>query len=520
MPTLAELKDRWFIKMDGSAPDGVPSRRHTDPGGPYSLAVSSDGNSVTPLIDGKDFMTAWHNAVLDLHGVAGAEIYLTAWRLEGVKTLGESQPHSDALKMIDAADEQGVSVRILLSQHLQGLRYVSLLPHPEWSLPTPEWLLLHGVLAMLDNRYPAAGTNHSKYTVFKSPSSAVALLGSIDISKSRWDDTAHLSDNPERPPRGPTQGNPTHDIGVLVSGPVIRDLELAFRERWNDPGYSPIFPDINTTVSTPTVTGTHSIQVLRTYGIAEDLAYTWSPRGEFTVWASYLNAIKRATTYIYIEDQYFLPFDWPPTFGAKKLARDTDLFYQLGEAMRRGVRILVLTPTNAEDLGKEMSKYQRDVGINYLRKVKADGAPGDVVVASLQNGSEDVYVHSKLMIVDDELVLIGSANFGQRSMTCDGEVQLAIVDANNALARELRIALWSEHRGVTWSMDLEDPVGAYEILKANIADRIGHLQPYTLDEKAVYPEIDGSKPPDWIHSAWMERAFDPYYGPKKIRLGG
>src|SRR5262249_44469056 len=154
---------------------------------------------------------------------------------------------------------------------------------------------------------------------------------------------------------------------------------------------------------------------------------------------SYLNAIKRASIYIYIEDQYFLPFDWPPchTRPAGK-ARDTDLIYQLGKAIQRGVLVAVVTPSNAEDLYHMYQKYHRDLAVNHLLNIKTAGAAGDVVVASLKNDSFDIYVHSKLMIVDDELVLIGSTNVGQRSMTYDGELHLGVVDGANMFARDLR----------------------------------------------------------------------------------
>jgi phosphatidylserine/phosphatidylglycerophosphate/cardiolipin synthase-like enzyme len=501
MPSLAELKAKWFIAMDGSAPDGVPWRRHST-GTPNDLADSTDGNAITILIDGKNYMEAWHDAVVALHGAAGAEIYHAGWRLEGVKTLGESDAASDALELLDDAGENSVTVRVLLSDHMSGLNLNQL---------SSTWLLAHFVTTMLDNRYPPGGTNHFKYTILKQASGAFAFLGSLDISKTRWDDSRHLAANAER---NPTLGKATHDLGVRLDGPVISDLEKTFRERWNDPGYNIVFPSITTPLAAPAAAGTHSIQVLRTYGTAADLAYSWSSRGEFTVWASYLNAIKKATRYIYVEDQYFLPFDWPPAFNGSGPARDTDLVFQLGEAIKRGVLVCAVTPSNAEDIGKSKSKYHRDLGINYLRQLVIAGAAGDFVVAALQNGTGDVYVHSKLMIVDDELVLLGNANFGQRSMTCDGEMQLAIVDSAEGFARDLRVALWSEH--LFQNAD-SDPITAFAALKAGVASQTGHLKPYPTDENAIYPATASSTQPERGHAAWMRNVFDPYYGPRELR---
>jgi phosphatidylserine/phosphatidylglycerophosphate/cardiolipin synthase-like enzyme len=324
--------------------------------------------------------------------------------------------------------------------------------------------------------------------------------------------------------RNPTFGKPTHDTGVLVQGPAVPDIERSYRERWNDStrtfGMEPLLPSqplISTPISAPVGSGTHSVQVLRTFGITNALfGYSWHASGEFTVWASYLNAIKRAANYIYIEDQYFLPFDWPPCHTRTGAARDTDIIYQLGEAMKRGVLVAILTPSNAEDSTHIYQKYQRDIGVNYLTGVKAAGAPGDVVVASLQNGGVDVYVHSKLMIVDDEFVAIGSTNVGQRSMTHDGELHVGVVDAANTFAKEFRKDLWAEHTGRT-AASLDDPVAAYATFKSDSAASSGHLKPYPVDPLSVFPAVAGSTAPPSQHAQRIRMLIDPYAGPAGIR---
>lgn len=78
--------------------------------------------------------------------------------------------------------------------------------------------------------------------------------------------------------------------------------------------------------------------------------------------------------------------------------------------------------------------------------------------------TEQVYVHSKLMIVDDKVAIIGSANINDRSLAGNGDSELAAVihdldgeqcDLGNKImvhtgnfARELRIALWHKHLGM------------------------------------------------------------------------
>jgi phosphatidylserine/phosphatidylglycerophosphate/cardiolipin synthase-like enzyme len=420
MPILDQLKAKWFLPLAGDVL-GVPQRRHTEGGPDPQLSISTDGNNVEMLIDGKTYMKRWHDEMTGLSGAPGAEAYHAGWRFEAVHPLGYPRGPT-ALEDMDAAHTGGAAVYSLLSMHTGSL--------VTNGVSVGNLRDQHGIsTACLDNRFPSGGSDHHKVAVFKKNDGGTAVLGSIDISKTRWDDSTHASRIDGRDPAG----KPTHDTGAAITGPAVVDLDLCFRERWNDSsrtfGMRPLLPPqprISAPVSGSATFGTDSVQVLRTYGITRAVFgywdYSWSPRGEFTVWASYLNAIRTAGNYIYVEDQYFLPWDFPPRFARPAgPGRDVDIVYQLGEAMRRGVNVVVLTPSNAEDATHHYQKYQRDLGVNYLLAIRRAGSPGDIVVASLQNGVGDVYVHSKLMLVDDEFVLIGSANIGQRSMTHDGD---------------------------------------------------------------------------------------------------
>ena len=78
--------------------------------------------------------------------------------------------------------------------------------------------------------------------------------------------------------------------------------------------------------------------------------------------------------------------------------------------------------------------------------------------------TEQIYVHSKLMIVDDAIAIIGSANCNDRSLNGNGDTELASVIVDNDVkpmdlgngtvvntrkfARELRVALWEKHLGL------------------------------------------------------------------------
>ena len=73
----------------------------------------------------------------------------------------------------------------------------------------------------------------------------------------------------------------------------------------------------------------------------------------------------------------------------------------------------------------------------------------------MTDGGEDIYVHSKIMIVDDRLLRVGSANLNNRSMGLDSECDLLIdsgAAANRQAARSiaaLRTDLLAEHLGAS-----------------------------------------------------------------------
>lgn len=509
MPTLADLKNKWFIPMSGDVL-GVPCHRANEGGSGTQLSVSTDGNTVTLFIDGEAYMQRWRNAMLALAAFPDKEAYHASWRLNDVHTLGGTTA-TTALVDLQNARTAGADVYVLLSMHLFR-------QDNEDSVTT----LRAGGLsaACMDNRFPATGSNHQKMAVFKTTTGDLAILGSIDINRQRWDRTAHAHTDPARPEA------PTHDTGVQVSGPAVADLDLSYRERWNDStrtiGMRPILPAqplISTRIASGPATGTHSVQVTRTYGLTNRaFGYSWYARGEFTTWASYLNAIRRATGYIYIEDQYFLPWDYPPRFSRPATAaagRDVDVVYQLGEAMKRGVNVAVVVPRVSEDPGiGAMQQFQRNLGVNYLRNIRAVGSPGDIVVGSIHNGTSDIYVHSKLLLVDDEFTSIGSTNVGARSMTHDGEINVGIVDGAETFTRELRKTLWAEHTGQPMA-NFHDPVAGYAVFKAEAALGTGRLRTYVADPTHVWPLPVGTSAPRG-HERALRGVIDPYAGPAAL----
>jgi len=110
-----------------------------------------------------------------------------------------------------------------------------------------------------------------------------------------------------------------------------------------------------------------------------------------------------------------------------------------------------------EKLGDDIDKYI------YFFSLRNHGKIKDVPVTEL------IYIHSKLMIVDDEKVLMGSANINDRSMIGSRDSEFAVIVEQQAkvnstmdkkeylaadYAKSLRKHLMSEHMG----FDINDPI--------------------------------------------------------------
>jgi len=63
--------------------------------------------------------------------------------------------------------------------------------------------------------------------------------------------------------------------------------------------------------------------------------------------------------------------------------------------------------------------------------------------------TEQLYVHTKVMVVDDERAIIGSANINDRSMMGDRDSEIAVLVEEEAFAGGLRSDLWKEHFGLS-----------------------------------------------------------------------
>jgi phospholipase D1/2 len=125
--------------------------------------------------------------------------------------------------------------------------------------------------------------------------------------------------------------------------------------------------------------------------------------------------------------------------------------------------------------------------------------------------TEMIYVHSKLMIVDDAVAIIGSANINDRSLNGNGDTELAAVIVDTAevkmtevgqgikiktrnFARDLRMQLWKKHLGMevdqaTTGVQKQSAPPGINIEQPLDAGTISGIKKLAADNRAAYSKV-------------------------------
>ena len=196
------------------------------------------------------------------------------------------------------------------------------------------------------------------------------------------------------------------------------------------------------------------MQVVRTYPVKRP-PYPFAPQGERSIARLYERAIERARSLIYIEDQYFWSEDIARRF--EKALREVPT-----------LRLLVVVPRHPDRDGALSGPANRVGQLQMMERLFRVG--GDrVAVYDLENERGDaIYVHAKVVLIDDVFAMIGSDNLNRRSWTHDSELSIAVVDEGSTptFARDLRIQLWREHLAEPLDTNLLEFESGFDLWRA------------------------------------------------------
>ncbi|CAL5429058.1 unnamed protein product [Camellia sinensis] len=410
----------------------------------------------------------------------------------------------------------------------------------------------HQKTVVVDSEMP--GDRSQKRTI-------VSFVGGIDLCDGRYDTPDHFlfmtlnnihNDDFHQPNFGGSSiakggpREPWHDIHCKLEGPVALDVLYNFEQRWNKQVRNNsllTLTELDRIITRPPMPVTSSqdpetwnVQIFRSIDSASVEGF---PRENFnksadnpeeafkipkeaaeiglvtekgitidrSIQDAYVNAIRRAKNFIYIENQYFIgsSYGWnskdikDADIGALHLI-PKELSLKIVSKIEAGERftVYVVIPMWPEGIPESASVQaildwqRRTMEMMYTDiydALRAKGLDenlreyltifclgnreaqkiGEYVPRKKPKPDTDycraqlarrfmIYVHAKMMIVDDEYIIIGSANINQRSMDGARDTEIAMggyqphhLSTNQAARGQIygfRMALWYEHLGI------------------------------------------------------------------------
>ena len=460
----------WFLTNDER---GNPATR---------LRPWTEGNTVDLRVHGHAYFGTLAER---LARTGSSELVLFAgWRGDGDQALSDGGP--TVAEALAGAARRGARVcGLLWRSHLEVFGY-----HVTANRRLAGDLLAAGGEVLLDQRIRPLGSHHQKLVVIRHHRDSgddVAYVGGIDLVLGARDDDVHRGDPQSGASVDEYTRSPRHDAQLELRGPVVRDLQEVFGERWEDP--TPlvrlpwhVIPDrlhrlprrgspLPTPTPDPPRTGRCAVQVLRTYP-RQRPPLPFAPRGERSIARGLIKALGRAQRLVYVEDQYLWSADVARVFAS---------------ALRRApqLHLIAVVPRPEADHRPGPAMVGQGEAIAMVHEAGGDR----VQILDVENDQDrPIYVHAKICVVDDVWVTVGSNNFNTRSWTHDSELLVAILDEERdrrapedpaglgddarGLARRLRLELMREHLGMAGEADdpeLLDPDQAARTVRARAA---------------------------------------------------
>jgi phosphatidylserine/phosphatidylglycerophosphate/cardiolipin synthase-like enzyme len=393
----------------------------------------ADAKRAAVLIDGASYFEQLEAALLR----ARRSILILGWDFDGRIRLrpnveeDQSQPLGPFLRWL-------VETRPELEIHIL-VWSVAVLHAPGAPMPLlfgAQWQEHPRIHLRLDTFHPIYAAHHQKVVCIDE---ALAFVGGIDLTVRRWDTSQHDVDDLVRVSPDARRYDPVHDIQMAVDGEAARAIAELARCRWrvatgeelapidaeSDPWPATMHPDFTDI----------PIAIARTMpawgdqpAIAEVAALTAC-------------ALKAARRVIYIESQY-LTANFVGDILADHLSQES------------GPEIVILVTLASHGWAEHLVMGKnRDRLIHRLKQAdRFDRLSISYPVVPAPEGPRQVLIHSKLIIVDDVFLRVGSSNLNNRSIGLDTECDLAI-EATSEKTRQtiaaIRNRLLAEHLDVS-----------------------------------------------------------------------
>lgn len=451
------------------------------------------------LIDGRDYYRAFYEAARR----ASSHILMCGWqfdseaRLVRGKDLPEGAGEVRLLSFLNSLCEKNASLEIYILAWDFSLVFTL---EREWFQKWVwDWTTNPRLRFRFDSSHAIGASHHQKFVVIDGHT---AFAGGMDICADRWDDRRHLARNPERTDGDPY--GPYHDIQAYFTGPAAARLAEYFTEKWELSGggelaLPPVPPTPPRAGFKPTIPiSANQVALSRTYG---RVSLSQEPVDEIKL--QYMDAILSAGRLIYIETQYFTSFAVYRAFAGRMSDRRGDK-----------LQIVIMLPKKSEAVIEQMAMGGAQAAIlSSLKEIaRQTGHELGIYYSAPFGGEEDAeeiptYIHSKLLVVDDRFLSVGSANLTNRSLGFDTELNvsweasLAGEEKNSAglcrSIRHIRTSCLAELAGVFSPCSERRPMGQTEGLVSRLDAmaasgryRLRHLpieKPAAYGNKAIPP---------------------------------
>lgn len=297
------------------------------------------------------------------------------------------------------------------------------------------WARHKRITFKFDSAHPVGCSHHQKIAVLDDH---LAVCGGIDMTDRRWDTRAHRQEEPRRRTVHRRRYDPWHDATMMMEGEIAGALAEIGEGRWAragggelpaiEPAQSSLWPK-----DLPVQFENVEIGISRTraeYRDCDELS---------EIEALFLRHIAEAKRHIYAESQYF---------ASRKVAEAIIARVQESDPPE----IVIVHPEHADGWLEQMAMDHARAAL--VRAVEAADGQGRFSIWMPRVGNTSIYVHAKLMIVDDTVLRIGSANLNNRSLGLDSECDVFIDSrrpgnghTSRAIAA-LRCSLLAEHLGI------------------------------------------------------------------------
>lgn len=436
------------------------------------------------------------------------ELHVTAWRrvkelLESMRDHIDRMPELFELQVALPAGQVGWMQRRVLWPAVYYTMRRWLAENSDDVPFAPGWW--HNLVALDEKPWrmkavppkPLSSTTlHQKFIVADAER---AVIGGLDIDERRYDDPKHRRPAPET----------WHDVTMRVDGPIAADLAQHFKECW----------DRNLTTGTSLLESYiehHGLvgararpfealerrrdaehpappraRVIRTMSRPDEGAFAIGPAPEIVeIEEAYVEAIGRAKSLIYIETQYL------------RARAVREALVEAGER-ESGLHVVILLPGAPEDVAYEgragsvqrYGEWLQSRFIHDLRKTFGDRVGIFAIVNErerAEQGERDalfgrgmVYVHSKVMTVDDHTAIVGSANLNGRSMQWDTELCL-LIEAPGFVSA-LKRKLWRTHLGEDAAAEGADGAEVMDSWRRNATTRARAQETTSLPSGGAVP---------------------------------